>query len=169
LSSSIHRAKERYAISRSKAIAATTAILVPEFGIAFEISGWNSAAQAAYHAQWPHPAFDWEEIFHRHNDPDRLDIAIWVADRLAGLALGITTGNALNLMFLEGDSRGDCPLRGLRTPIFLDLATNYAQDRGKSELRVWPLDNALSDLYRDAYGFTLVATGLNAPYWRKGV
>lgn len=169
LSSSIHRARERYAISRSKAISATTAALVPEFNIAFEISGWNSAAQTAYHEQWPTPEFDWEEIFRRHNDPDRLDIAIWVEDRLAGLALGITTGNALNLMFLEGDSRDDCPLKGLRTVIFLDIATNYAQDRGKSELRVWPLNGALADLYRDAYGFSLVTAGPNTPYWKKGV
>lgn len=167
--SSFHKAKERYAISRSKAISATTATLVPEFDIAFEITGWNSAAQTAYHEQWPNPEFDWVEVFRRHNDPDRLDISIWVGERLCGLALGITTANALNLMFLEGDSREDCPLTGLRIPIFLDIATNYTQDRGKSELRVWPLNDTLAELYRDTYGFSLVTTGPNTPYWRKGV
>lgn len=142
---------------------------MPEFGVAFQISHWNSAAHAAYQTQWQSPEFDWVEIFRRHSDPDRLDIAMWVGDRLCGLALATTTESAIKLLFLEGDSRPDCPLSGLRIPIFLDIAANYAQDRGRVELRVWPLNTRLEELYRDTYGFSLVADGTTAQYWRRGV
>ena len=75
----------------------------------------------------------------------------------------------LKLMFLEGDPQPDCPLKGFRIPIFLDVAANYAQDRGKTELRVWPLNDNLAELYREAYGFSLVTMGPGAPYWARRV
>ncbi|MFM8748171.1 MAG: hypothetical protein ACKOED_16125 [Aestuariivirga sp.] len=167
--SSYHSARERYAVSRARAIAATTAALVPAFGVAFRLTGWSRTVQAAYRAQWHSPEFDWEEIYRRFGDPDRLDLAIWAGERLCGLGLATTTPAALNLLFLEGDSRPDCPLRGLRIPIFLDVAANYAQDRGKTELRVWPLTDNLAELYRDAYGFSLVTTGPGGPYWVRRI
>ena len=156
-------------MSRARALAATSAVLIPEFGIAFELTGWNAAAHAAYHAQWGSPNFDWEEIFRRFSDPARLDLAIWAAGRLCALGLATPTETSLKLVFLEGDSRPDCPLKGLRIPIFLDVAANYAQDRGKTELRVWPLNDNLAELYLEAYGFSLVTVGPGAPYWVRRV
>jgi hypothetical protein len=167
--SSYYSARNRYAVSRARAISATTAALVPEFGIVFRLTGWSRAVQAAYQVQWVSPEFDWQEIFRRFGDPDRLDLAMWAEDRLCGLGLATTTQTALKLLFLEGDSRPDCPLRGLRIPIFLDVAANYARDRGKTELRVWPLTDNLAGLYRDAYGFSLVTSGPGGPYWVRRI
>ncbi len=113
-------------------------MLSPQVGVDFKLSGWNSAARHALEIQWQQREFDWPEIFRKHSEPDRLDVAIWVGDRLCGLGLATTTEVALNLLFFEGDARTDCPLKGLRILIFLDVAANYAQDRGKRELRVWP-------------------------------
>lgn len=139
-------------------------------GVPFSLSPWNPRAQAAYQSQWESPRFDWEKIFRRYTDPDRLDMAVWAGeDRLAALALAVTTGSSLNLLFLEGDARNDCPLRGRRALIALDVAANYAQARGKRELRVWPLNQRLEELYRDIYGFTLAVDQTNKPYWRKEV
>lgn len=166
---SYHQAKERYAICRSEAIAACVSALPAVLGVEFTLSGWNAAALSAYQIQWPAPQFDWPVIFERHRDPDRLDLAIWVGERLCGLALAVTASISVNILFLEGDSRDDCPLRGRRALIALDAATNYAQGRGKTELRVELLETRIQELYRDEFGFNLVTTGQNAPYWRKGV
>src|SRR5262245_57327285 len=90
----------------------------------FNLSGWGARAREAYLDQWlpdPNRQFDWEGIFRRHNDPDRFDIAIWGPnERLCGLGLGTTTGEALDLRFLEGDPRQGCPLKGRRILILLE-------------------------------------------------
>lgn len=120
--------------------------------------------------EWGGSHFDWREIDRRHRDPDRLDIAIWSDhERLAGLGLGLSTGQAIVLRFLEGDPRQDCPLRGKRILIALETATNYAQGRGKKEIRVQPINDKLVYLYENVYGFVLESPKNEEPYYRKGV
>jgi hypothetical protein len=139
----------------------------------FNLSGWSGRTREAYLDQWlgnPKCSWDWEEIFRRHNDPDRLDIAIWGADeRLCGLAVGLTTGEAVEIRFLEGDPRLDCPLKGRRILITLESAACYAQARGRRELRVRPKNERLETLYRQTYGFVLETTRSGDRYYRKGV
>lgn len=133
------------------------------------ITEWSGRAARALE-DWPKTVFDWPEIFRRHNDPDRLDMAIWGGqDRLSALALGLTSGQALTLRFLEGDPRQDCPLRGRRIAVALETAANYAQLRGKKEIRVQPINDQLVYLYEKVYGFTLESPRNEAPYYRKGV
>jgi hypothetical protein len=139
----------------------------------FNLSGWGARAKEAYLYQWlgDHKcSWDWEEIFRRHNDPDRFDIAIWGPNwRLCGLAVGLTTAEALEIRFLEGDPRPDCPLKGRRILITLESAACYAQARGRTELRVRPKNERLEDLYRQTYGFVLETTRGGDRYYRKGV
>lgn len=170
MSRELQRAKARYAESRNKSFLQSAQTLGPVLETDFTVTGWGAKAREAYTDQWKESEFDWPEIFRTHHDPDRLDMAIWTkGERLSALALGTTTGLAVNLLFLEGDKRPNCPLKGRRILIALDVAANYAQDRGKVELRVEPLNDSLMELFRDTYGFTLANDPKERPYWRKGI
>jgi len=114
--------------------------------------------------------WDWEEIFRGHRDPDRLELVIWtVGDRLSGLGLVLTSGRAVELRFLEGDPRPDCPLKGRRIAVALEAAARYAQARGKLEIRLQPLNASLGCLYCKAYGFEEVTPKGAQSYLRKAV
>lgn len=134
-----------------------------------QITEWSGRA-LKHLGDWGGSHFDWEEIFQKHREPDRLDMAIWSSqERLSGLALGLTTGQSLMLRFVEGDPRQDCPLKGQRILIALQAATNYAQARGKREIRLQPVNEKLVYLYEKVYGFALESPRNEAPYYRKGV
>jgi hypothetical protein len=115
----------------------------------------------AYDNQWPierhkDASWDWIEVFRRyHRDADRLDMVLWgPQDRLCGLALGLCSKQAVEVRFVEGDCRTSCPLKSKRFLIFLECATNYAQGRGRAELRIDPVNPALERLYTETYGFS---------------
>jgi hypothetical protein len=96
-------------------------------------------------------------------------LAVWCGDRLAALALGLTTGEAVVVRFLEGDPRPDCPLKGRRILIVLECMANYAQGRGKAELRIEPANEALETLYRETYGFSLETPRGRSAYYKRTV
>jgi hypothetical protein len=138
-------------------------------GTPVQITEWSRRALEGL-ADWGETRFPWDEIFRRHRDPDRLELAIWSQrDRLSGLALGLTTERSLLLRFVEGDPRSDCPLKGKRILIALEAAAYYAQARGRKEIRVQPIHDKLVHLYENVYGFVLVSPRNEAPYYRKGV
>lgn len=83
--------------------------------------------------------------------------------------MGLTTGQAVEVRFLEADPRGNCPLKGKRALIVLDVAARYAQARSKSEIRVRPVNTSLERLYREVYGFTLMNPKGQPAYFRKEV
>jgi hypothetical protein len=170
--STLARAKARYENDRHSARAQAVKVLQPHLP-EFNLSGWGERAREAYKGQWlgeSKSAFNWEEIFRRHNDPDRLDIAVWGQDgRLCALGLGCTTGESVEIRFLEGDPKADCPLKGRRILIVLECAAFYAQARGRTELRVRPKNERLEGLYRQTYGFVLETLRSGDRYYRKGV
>lgn len=142
----------------------------------FKIVEINSRAYQAVRDQWdrhgrsPDADWDWRELMRRYRDPDRLDMAIWSqSDRISGLALAVTTGPAVELKFLEADPRADCPLRGKRALIARETVACYAQARGKREVRVRPINEAVASLYRDVYGFELVAQPKMTSYLMRRV
>jgi len=142
----------------------------------FKIVEINSRAYEAVRDQWdrhgrkPDADWDWRELMRRYRDPDRLDMAIWShSNRISGLALAVTTGSAVELKFLEADPRADCPLRGKRALIALETVACYAQARGKREVRVRPINEAVASLYRDVYGFELVAQPKMTSYLMRRV
>jgi hypothetical protein len=168
--SSYAQAKVRYAELRGKAYGTAVAKLVPVLGVSFEISGWNRDAEYAYRRQWKTSEFPWEDIFRRYNEADRLDIVIWgPGKRLCGLGLAGTQSAAVEIRYIEGDPRNGCPLKGHRGLIVLEVAANYAQGRGKKELRIQPLNGAVKELYIRVYGFTLVSSHRTGDYLCKGV
>jgi hypothetical protein len=166
---------ERYQAKAEQARRLTGAELSREFGVDFHLTHWTVKAADAYAGQWllRHPEavrWDWPEMFRRHRNDDRLDMVIWgPGDRLSGLSLAVTTGDAVEIRFLEGDNRLDCPLRGRRIPIALDCAARYAQGRNKWELRVRPLNSALESLYQGTYGFEAVTGKPGGPYWARRI
>jgi hypothetical protein len=170
----LHRHKVQCAKDRDSAREKTVARLRPRIGVDFRLSGWNNQANRAFTDQWL-PAhcstgWDWPEVFRRHNDADRLDAVIWgPQDRLCGLALGTLTAEALEIRFLEGDPRADCPLTGRRALIILECAACYVQARGRSEIRVRPANERLEALYVQIYGFSLATEGQGRAYYFKRV
>lgn len=175
-SNELHLAKIRFAELQDEARRTAALALKDALGLDFHIGAWGTKARQAFTDQWPtdlrrpEVRWDWEEIFRRHRDPDRLEMVIWAAgDRLSAIGLGLCTGQAVNLRFLEGDPRADCPLKKRRSLIALECSHRYAQGRGRKELRVQPVNAALESLYRDVYGFSLEAPRGQAPYWRRGV
>jgi hypothetical protein len=174
LSMQLQRAKARYELARNEAYRLTEADLRPVIGISFSVSDWAARSANAYAGQWssdrhPDASWNWPEIFRKYSDPDRLPIVIWVDSRLCCLALGITTGEAIILKFLEREFSATCPLVGRCALIALDVAARYAQARGRSELRVFPVNSSLETLYRDIYRFTLMTPDKTEPYYRKAV
>jgi hypothetical protein len=110
--------------------------------------------------------WDWFAIFLKYRDD--LDMVIWgPEDRLCGLSVARATGEAVEVLFAEGDARSDCPLKGRRMLVVLDCAARYAQGRGKQELRVRPLNPALAELYEQTYGFEAVTNKPGGPYWAR--
>jgi hypothetical protein len=98
-------------------------------------------------------------------------MSIWGADgeRLCGLGLGLTKGDYVELRFVEGDPRPDCPLKGQRILVFLECSTLYAQAIGRSELRVEPINERLANLYQKVYGFSLAPHRDGRPYFTKRI
>jgi hypothetical protein len=136
----LQRAKDRYDRIKDEARLAANIALRPHYGD-FRLDRWTAKAREAYDQQWTHrhpdsAQWDWHEIFRRHRDPECLDVVLWAGeDRLAAIALALVGAVAVELRFLEGDYRADCPLRGRRVPIILECAANYAQGLGKHARR----------------------------------
>lgn len=169
MSSPLAAAKKRYAQNKYDAYKTASETLIQPLGKHFQITEISGRALRQVD-EWGRSHFDWQEIIRRHNDPERLDMAIWSGhERLGALALGTTSGQALVLRFVEGDPRQDCPLKGVRFLIALEAAANYAQARGKKEIRLQPKTDDLVYLYEKVYGFTLESPKKEAPYYRKGV
>jgi hypothetical protein len=163
-------AKARYAEAKDGARRQAALNLEPILGRKFHLSAWSGKSREALADQWPAPnPWDWNEIFRRHNDPDRLDAVIWAGERLAGLALMLTTSQYVEIRFLQGDPRVDCPLKGRRSLIIVECAACYAQARGRPELRVQPVSDRLKTLYIEKYLFELATPRRGGAYYHKRV
>jgi hypothetical protein len=175
MSATFSRAQRRYQEFRETCRREAALRLGPVLGLDFHVSGWSGKGREALASQWISEGnqlsvWDWNEIFRRHNDPDRLDMVIWgPSDRLCGLGLGLTMSQAVEIRFVEGDLRQGCPLKGKRTLIFLECAAGYAQLRGKAELRIEPKNQALINLYTKRYGFSLETPRGSSAYYKKVV
>ena len=166
-------AKNRYTGICADARRQAATKLVPIIGVDFHLTEWSRRCADAIVAQWEPSrrkvAWDWNEILRRHHDPDRLDMALWCGDRLSGIGLCITTGQAVDVRFLEGDPRSDCPLKRSRSLIFFECAANYAQARGKTELRASTTCEELVIHYTQNFGFKIETPRRGPVYYRKPV
>lgn len=175
MSRELARAVERYREDALSACRTTSHALQAAVGD-FYITGWTHKGRQAFREQWL-PAqrgrsfkWEWEEIFRRHREPDRLELVVWApGDRLSALGLVLTTSRAVELRFLEGDQRPDCPLKGHRILIVLEAAARYAQSRGKLEIRVQPINAPLAKVYCDIYRFKEVRPKGEVPYLRREI
>lgn len=168
LSSATYR--QKYVTRAIEARAATQGSLCEVLGVDFTLTEISGRMREAMASQWPEAKFDWPAILQKYrNDADRLDVAVWCEGRLAGVFFGTLTGEAFVLRWVEGDPRADCPLKGLRLLIALDVATNYTQRNGRHELRVEPINEKLINLFEQDYGFKAVKPRNGTPYWSKQV
>lgn len=175
MSREVLKAKERFRTAAFSACLKANQALEPVINVPFQISEWTGRAGEAYRDQWaerrhPEVHFDWEEIWRRNREIDALRLALWCEGlRLSALALCLPTNCSLEIRFLEGDYRSDCPLKGRRCLIVLEAAANYAQAIGKAELRVRPVNLALRSLYEDVFGFEVVERRGQETYFRRSI
>lgn len=168
--------RDRYLQCAYDAFRKCEAKLLLRAGLRFAITEYSGRSAEAIKEQWDpygrgkETAWDWPELVrHYRKDPDTLTMAVWSLDRLASLGLATTSGSAVHIRYLEGDPKSDCPLIGRRALIALEACAGYAQARGKTELRVHPLNDKLKDLYIDTYGFELATPHKAEPYLFKRV
>lgn len=150
---------------------------VQELGLPMRFASTSRRTVEAIAAQWGEarsaqnrPSWDWEQILRKYDDINRLDVAGWTTDdRLAMVALATMTKTAVTLRYVEGDPRADCQFKGKRVALALEVVTRYGQMNGLSDLRIQPLNDALAQRYEIEFGFTLVSTKGEVPYWHREI
>lgn len=153
---------------------AATAAFTPYAPVPFSISDWSRAVEEAYRLQWcsvarhPDGGWDWPEIKRRFHAPSDQILAIRCGERLSALGLITASKTTVKLAFLEGDPRRECPLKGLRAMIALEVAAMFGQRMGRAEIRLDPVNPDLKELYCGPdYGFEEVSPRKGEPYLRK--
>jgi hypothetical protein len=164
----------KYTKCRHDALAKARATLAPTIGHEFNLTEYSGRVLEAIRSQWEpvgrhrDSCWDWAEVVRRHKDPDRLAFAIWENGvSLCGVGLTLSTNIAIELRFLEGDPRPTCKLSGKRIVVALEVSANYAQARGKRELRVRPINSRLESLYVGTFGFARCSPRGEEPYLAK--
>lgn len=165
---SVAALRMRYARFGQEARLATVERLSPIDGVKFELTEISGRAITAAE-QWQSGYYDWTQVLRRFNDPDRIDVALWDAERLLALGVATTRSSAVWIELIEGDRDRSAPLTGARLLILFDTFANYAQLRGKSELRLEAKNAGLAALYENVYGFERVLSKGNALYWARRV
>ncbi|WP_293856975.1 hypothetical protein [uncultured Alsobacter sp.] len=159
--SSLQAAQARYREAAFAARRKAALNLQATLGVTFNLGEWSGRVAEAIQRQWatadrhPDGGFDWPEWFRRNKrNPDVFSVAIWIDQRLAGVALVETGSDYVTVKCVEGDPRPDCPLRGRRALIVMEAAACYAQALGKRSIRVSPVNDDLKKLYVEGYGFS---------------
>lgn len=154
--------RARFQMTARTALARAEATLAVHVGSPMALEPAGRRAELAFRDAWfpaaPDRGFDWLEIWRQLRAPDTLHMAVWARqmrgdDQLAALASLRVTGRAVEVAFLEGDPRPDCPLKGVRTAAVLEAAAHYAQLLGRRELRLTPVNERTRRLYVEGYGF----------------
>lgn len=177
MNSSFSEAKQRYLRLRQAAYDHAQYELQQVLRKEFRVRDWSGKTASAIADQWgiarhADAGWDWPEIIRRYKgEANSLPLAIWTKteERLAAVALDLCTRRAVELKFLEADPRSDCPLKGKRVLIALEVAFYYAQALGLQEIRVRPINSKLETLYVEVYGFEVAAPFDQMRYLRKRV
>ena len=120
------------------------------FGLDLRLDGWSDDVLPSI---WQPDELGWDTILARTYPEATLDLAVWLDQRLLCLALLRSHGIYLVLDKVEADPDPSAPLRGLRVPIVLDTAVQYAQMLGKQKILVHPKTAALVNYYVQVCGF----------------
>nr|WP_281720027.1 hypothetical protein [Nitrosomonas nitrosa] len=169
-SAELERAKARYREARSQACRLAVDSLSSFLEVDFHLREWSRKALEAIDHQWGSSEFDWGEIARRYREPGIAHIAIWSPDdRLSGVFMATIHAKSVKLQWLEGDPRVDCPLKGKRALVALEMISNYAQLLGRPEICLDRVEDDVIPLYVEGYGFTLVTPNKGSPYLKKAV
>lgn len=169
--SALQVAKAFYDDLQKKA-ARTAAASLREAGIDVILLHHSRRADEAIQQQWggSSAGWDWAEIARRYRTPKSFCLAMWSPDdQLLGMAMITLSSEAATVRFVEGRPTLDCKYKGKRGLIALEVAANYAQGAGLSEIRIHPLNEALAHLYERTYGFEVVRPRKEEAYYRKRI
>lgn len=176
MSGEVARVRERYRTARYRALLKSSQTLAQYTQIPFGLAEVNKTTQKAYTDQWivrhAEQSFDWLKVWDTHREMDTLHMAVWAGppgSRLSGLACCLVKRSAVEIRFLEGDGRLDCPLKGLRTLMAVEGAASYAQAIGRTELRIEPVNDKTRDLYVVGFGFEPCGQRGKETYFRRAV
>jgi hypothetical protein len=175
MNAELRKARDRQLKHRTEAISAVYESLKAHFTDAYKIVDWSRAIEEKYSAQWggcerhPDGGWNWPEIRRRFNAPRDQVVAVLCGDRLSALSLVKSNHTWVEVAFLEGDPRADCPLKAKRAVIVLEFAAMYGQSLGVNELRLHPVNSSLEDLYVKGYGFKKVGPPKDKPYLKRAI
>lgn len=151
---------ERYRRSADLARHATNDSLPAALVEEFQVETWRFSDIGVVEKTWPAPQFDWSAIFQDYQKvPDALGFGIWSQGVLCGMGLITLTNSAAVLRFVERNKAESAGLRGSVVLISLDVATNYCQSAGRSNLWLEPKTDELAQWYQDRFGFDRVDEG----------
>jgi len=128
-----------------------------------EITSLDSAALAAWAVQWqgsshrpPEGGWDWHRVrLAEEKHRGHLGAAIWIDDRLIGLATLGLNGRAVVIRYLEGDPRPVSRTRGLVATVVMEVAACYARHKKRPEIWMWNVANQrLVNFYCETFGMT---------------
>lgn len=120
--------------------------------------------------QPPNGGWDWEQAYNMCGDePSRFGVAIFVGERLCGLALLRLNNTAVVVELIERDPRDDCPLKGQVLLTTLQAATCYGQKAGREELWLCEPVEGMLPIYLEVYGFSLETPPSGKPYCRRRI
>jgi hypothetical protein len=139
----------------------------------YSVAMWSRATRQAFEDQWcPVPRqtmWDWTEIGSKYTPPKERVVALRSGDRLTALSAIVARRAWVRVHFLEGDPRDDCPMRGLRAIVMLDLAATYGQRLGCEEIHIEPVNDTLKSLYCGTFGFEEVLNKGRVDYLRRSL
>jgi len=176
MNAELKKAKDRAAQAWSDSVLAAGKNMAPFISVEYSIVQWSNSVSELYRDQWcgeerhSDAGWDWEEIYRRYKSRPKNCLAAMICDgRLSCLALFTATRQTVSVAFLEGDPREDCKMKPFRATIMLDLAATYGQRLGCNEIRLEPVNDRLTKLYEDDYGFERVTPKKGETYVRRSL
>jgi len=167
--SAVKNARMRYMQNMHDAMRRASENIRKDLGEEVQLREFTRATLDAIE-EWGPTDFDWNEILLRVRDPDCFRFGIWVGNRLVAVAIATTSNQSVCLRYVEADKREDAPLKGLRILVALEAITIYGQLRGKTEIKLEPINEDLVSLYENTYGFERIVLRKGpSKYWRKRI
>jgi len=176
-----YTATKSQGINFQEIIAATAVSLKQYLPWSFSLTPGSGKSDEAWRRQWqpilkrtpPNGGWEWPACrLARGNDPTRFCAAMWCQNEseLCSLVLMRLNNTACRIEIVEGSPNPNHTLRGLVIPVALELASMYAQAKGRRE--VWlcsPANDMLLWFLVKDYCFELASPKNGKPFCRREV
>ncbi len=173
MSRHLERAKARYVGAHHEAARLAATEYAKEVQGDLTLRLWSRSVELAYKEQWegserhPDGGWDWPAVAQIYREPHDKIVGLFCDDMLCAMIHVNMPGNVVRLQLLEGRPIAGCPLKRVRAAIALEYAAYYGQSQGRVELRCRPVNDRVSELYKELFGFSTVTEGGEAWLYRR--